>query len=44
MRGFEVGGLCIYYDIVAVYTSKRIYYDGVGAYPPLIVEEDDCKV
>lgn len=41
---FEVGGLCIYYDIVAVYTSKRIYYDGVGAYPPLIINENEEEI
>lgn len=35
---YSIGDLCIFYDIVAVYTSNRIYYDGVGAYPPLIID------
>ena len=35
---FEVGEVCIWYEIVAVYKFNKIYDNGVGAYPPLIVE------
>lgn len=37
-KDYSIGDLNIIYDIVAIYTSNRIYYDGVGAYPPLIIE------
>ena len=33
------GDLLINYEIVAVYTSNRIYYNGIGSYPPLIIDD-----
>lgn len=33
------GDLLINYEIVAVYTSNRVYYNGVGSYPPLIIDD-----
>ena len=35
---FEVGGLCIAYDIVAVYSLSILYDNGVGTFPDIIVE------
>lgn len=35
---YEVGELIIYYEIVAAYTFNKVYDNGVGAYPPLIVD------
>ena len=35
---FKVGEVCIWYEIVAVYTFNKIYDNGVGPYPPLIVK------
>ena len=35
---YNVGEVVIYYEIVAVYKFNKIYDNGVGVYPPLIVE------
>ena len=35
---YSVGEVVIFYEIVAVYKFNKIYDNGVGAYPPLIVE------
>ena len=35
---YNVGEIVIFYEIVAVYKFNKIYDNGVGAYPPLIVE------
>ena len=34
----EVGEIRVLYEIVAAYTFNKIYDNGVGPYPPLIVE------
>lgn len=38
---FEVGDICIFYEIVAVYEFVKIYDNGVGPYPPLIVGDEE---
>ena len=35
---YSVGEVCIYYEIVAVFEFSRIYFNGVGAHPPIIVD------
>lgn len=35
---YEEGSVCIYYEIVAAYTFNRVYDNGVGVYPPLVLE------
>ena len=35
---FEVGEICIFYEIVAVYEFSKVYDNGVGVYPPLKLE------
>lgn len=35
---YEVGDICVMYEIVAVYTFNKIYDNGVGVYPPLIID------
>ena len=37
-RYFEVGEICIWYEIVAAYTFNKVYDNGVGVYPPLVLE------
>ena len=35
---YEVGEPCIWYEIVAVYEFVKLYDNGVGPHPPLILE------
>lgn len=35
---YEVDDICVMYEIVAAYTFNKIYDNGVGAYPPLIID------
>ena len=34
---YEVGDIHVMYEIVAAYTFNKIYDNGVGVYPPLII-------
>lgn len=36
---FEVGSLYIIYEFVAIFQANKIYDNGVGPYPPLIIDE-----
>lgn len=38
---FEVGDICIAYEIVAVYGASIIYDNGIGPHPPLILDDSD---
>lgn len=40
---YEVGELCIWFEIVAVYTFQKIYDNGRGVYPPLIIDESKSE-
>lgn len=37
-ENYKIGEVCIWYEIVAVYTFNRVYYNGVGSYPPLVLK------
>jgi hypothetical protein len=35
---YNVGDICVMYEIVAVYSFNKIYDNKVGVYPPLVLE------
>ena len=35
---YKVGEICIWYEIIAVYTFNKIYDNGEGPYPPLKID------
>ena len=35
---YEVGDVCVMYEIVAAYTFNKVYDNGIGPYPPLKLE------
>lgn len=41
---WEVGSLYIVYEFVAIFQVNKIYDNGVGPYPPLIIEEEGEQI